>query len=46
MKADNLYQAAVALVNPAGQVVFTGTVPFKSQRNVAVTLDEVKAAID
>lgn len=45
VKADNLYQAGVALVEAAGQVVFTGGVPFKSPAGAAVKLDEIKAAI-
>lgn len=45
VKADDLYVAGIALVDPAGQLVFTGAVPFRSQQGAAVTLDEIKAAI-
>jgi len=45
VKADDLYQAGVALVDPTGQVVFAGAKPFISQQDAAVKLDEIKAAI-
>lgn len=46
VKADNLYEAGVALLGADGQVAFTGAVPFKSPTGATVTLNEVKAAID